>query len=226
MKADHRRCPVDASPARLCQRTPSNAHHLLALLISALQELFFFHPLSPGSCFFLPHGARIYNAMVEYMREKCECGGRPAQNRGSRWEGRAACSPVRADSSLAPVRPCTPICRTANELHQALPSCRLGVRLRGGGDPQHLQLRPLEDQRPCGALPVSAISPPRRPFWPVRRPAGCMCLTTADRLVACSQAPLPAQAFSRCLIFPPMPPAAGKTCLPSRLRRQSLASSP
>jgi threonyl-tRNA synthetase len=28
------------------------------------QELFFFHPLSPGSCFFLPHGARIYNAMV------------------------------------------------------------------------------------------------------------------------------------------------------------------
>ena len=70
MKADHRRCPVDASPARLCQRTPSNAHHLLALLISALQELFFFHPLSPGSCFFLPHGARIYNAMVEFIREK------------------------------------------------------------------------------------------------------------------------------------------------------------
>ncbi|KAJ3103447.1 threonyl-tRNA synthetase [Phlyctochytrium bullatum] len=27
------------------------------------QELFFFHELSPGSCFFLPHGARIYNTI-------------------------------------------------------------------------------------------------------------------------------------------------------------------
>ena len=35
-----------------------------------MQELFFFHPLSPGSCFFLPHGARIYHALVEFMREK------------------------------------------------------------------------------------------------------------------------------------------------------------
>eukprot|EP00197_Chlamydomonas_leiostraca_P002015 CAMPEP_0202857222 /NCGR_PEP_ID=MMETSP1391-20130828/251_1 /ASSEMBLY_ACC=CAM_ASM_000867 /TAXON_ID=1034604 /ORGANISM="Chlamydomonas leiostraca, Strain SAG 11-49" /LENGTH=715 /DNA_ID=CAMNT_0049536001 /DNA_START=82 /DNA_END=2229 /DNA_ORIENTATION=+ len=34
------------------------------------QDLFFFHPLSPGSCFFLPHGARIYNALVSYIREK------------------------------------------------------------------------------------------------------------------------------------------------------------
>ena len=34
------------------------------------QELFFFHPLSPGSCFFLPHGARIYNALMDLIREK------------------------------------------------------------------------------------------------------------------------------------------------------------
>ncbi|KNE54819.1 threonine-tRNA ligase [Allomyces macrogynus ATCC 38327] len=34
------------------------------------QELFFFHELSPGSCFFLPHGARIYNALVELQREE------------------------------------------------------------------------------------------------------------------------------------------------------------
>ena len=34
------------------------------------QELFFFHDLSPGSCFFLPHGARIYNALVELMRSE------------------------------------------------------------------------------------------------------------------------------------------------------------
>eukprot|EP01102_Stenamoeba_stenopodia_P020767 TRINITY_DN821_c0_g1_i1.p1 TRINITY_DN821_c0_g1~~TRINITY_DN821_c0_g1_i1.p1 ORF type:complete len:723 (-),score=227.15 TRINITY_DN821_c0_g1_i1:150-2318(-) len=36
--------------------------------IGKLQELFFFHPLSPGSCFFLPHGTRIYNKLVEFMR--------------------------------------------------------------------------------------------------------------------------------------------------------------
>ncbi|CCO30571.1 threonyl-tRNA synthetase [Rhizoctonia solani AG-1 IB] len=32
------------------------------------QELFFFHELSPGSCFFLPHGARIYNTLIEFIR--------------------------------------------------------------------------------------------------------------------------------------------------------------
>eukprot|EP01121_Diplochlamys_sp_Union-15-3_P005633 TRINITY_DN1596_c0_g1_i1.p1 TRINITY_DN1596_c0_g1~~TRINITY_DN1596_c0_g1_i1.p1 ORF type:complete len:747 (-),score=168.90 TRINITY_DN1596_c0_g1_i1:3-2243(-) len=32
------------------------------------QSLFFFHPLSPGSCFFLPHGARIYNKLQAFMR--------------------------------------------------------------------------------------------------------------------------------------------------------------
>ncbi|KAG9084558.1 threonyl-tRNA synthetase, partial [Ceratobasidium sp. 370] len=34
------------------------------------QELFFFHELSPGSCFFLPHGTRIYNTLIELMREE------------------------------------------------------------------------------------------------------------------------------------------------------------
>nr|GMD15103.1 threonine--tRNA ligase, mitochondrial 1-like [Ipomoea batatas] len=32
------------------------------------QELFFFHPLSPGSCFFLPHGARVCNKLLEFIR--------------------------------------------------------------------------------------------------------------------------------------------------------------
>lgn len=32
------------------------------------QQLFFFHELSPGSCFFLPHGSRIYNRLVEFIR--------------------------------------------------------------------------------------------------------------------------------------------------------------
>lgn len=32
------------------------------------QELFMFHEMSPGSCFFLPHGTRVYNTLVEYIR--------------------------------------------------------------------------------------------------------------------------------------------------------------
>lgn len=34
------------------------------------QELFFFHPLSPGSCFFLPHGARICNKLLEFIKSQ------------------------------------------------------------------------------------------------------------------------------------------------------------
>ncbi len=38
--------------------------------VGVQQELFFFHALSPGSCFFLPHGCRIYNSLIGYIREK------------------------------------------------------------------------------------------------------------------------------------------------------------
>ncbi|XP_064259510.1 threonine--tRNA ligase 1, cytoplasmic isoform X3 [Passer domesticus] len=34
------------------------------------QELFFFHELSPGSCFFLPKGAYIYNTLIEFIRSE------------------------------------------------------------------------------------------------------------------------------------------------------------
>ncbi|KAF9431423.1 threonyl-tRNA synthetase [Entomortierella beljakovae] len=34
------------------------------------QELFFFHELSPGSCFFLPHGARIYNTLMSFIKNE------------------------------------------------------------------------------------------------------------------------------------------------------------
>ncbi len=33
-------------------------------------ELFFFHELSPGSCFFMPKGAHIYNTLVKFIREE------------------------------------------------------------------------------------------------------------------------------------------------------------
>lgn len=32
------------------------------------QDLFFFHDLSPGSCFFLPKGAYLYNTLVDFIR--------------------------------------------------------------------------------------------------------------------------------------------------------------
>ncbi|KAF3089425.1 threonyl-tRNA synthetase [Orbilia oligospora] len=34
------------------------------------QELFFFDPISPGSAFFLPHGTRIYNTLMAFLREE------------------------------------------------------------------------------------------------------------------------------------------------------------
>jgi len=34
------------------------------------QELFFFHELSPGSCFFQPRGAYIYNTLIDLMKEE------------------------------------------------------------------------------------------------------------------------------------------------------------
>eukprot|EP00949_MAST-11_sp_MAST-11-sp1_P001377 g1377.t1 len=34
------------------------------------QELFFFHELSPGSGFFLPHGTRIYNTLVDFIKQE------------------------------------------------------------------------------------------------------------------------------------------------------------
>ena len=34
------------------------------------QELFFFHDMSPGSCFLLPHGTIIYNALQSFIRSE------------------------------------------------------------------------------------------------------------------------------------------------------------
>lgn len=40
----------------------------LKLSASQDQELFFFHDLSPGSCFFMPRGAYIYHTLTEFIR--------------------------------------------------------------------------------------------------------------------------------------------------------------
>lgn len=41
------------------------------------QELFFFHDLSPGSCFFLPRGAFIYNTLTEFIRVRLFMSAKP-----------------------------------------------------------------------------------------------------------------------------------------------------
>jgi len=38
--------------------------------IAVKQELFFFHTLSPGSCFWMPHGARVYNKLIAFIKEQ------------------------------------------------------------------------------------------------------------------------------------------------------------
>lgn len=38
--------------------------------IGQQQELFFFHELSPGSCFFQPRGAHIYNTLMNFLRSE------------------------------------------------------------------------------------------------------------------------------------------------------------
>ncbi|XP_021121527.1 threonine--tRNA ligase, mitochondrial isoform X7 [Heterocephalus glaber] len=45
-----------------------HAGQIGGLKLLAEQELFFFHELSPGSCFFLPRGTRVYNALVAFIR--------------------------------------------------------------------------------------------------------------------------------------------------------------
>lgn len=39
-------------------------------LLGTKQELFFFHQLSPGSCFWMPHGARIYNKLCDFIKKQ------------------------------------------------------------------------------------------------------------------------------------------------------------
>lgn len=34
------------------------------------QQLFFFDEVSPGSCFCLPHGTRIYNAIIDLLKSE------------------------------------------------------------------------------------------------------------------------------------------------------------
>ncbi len=37
--------------------------------LGATQDLFFMHPMSPGTAFFQPKGAHIYKTLVEFIRK-------------------------------------------------------------------------------------------------------------------------------------------------------------
>uniref|UniRef100_A0A1A7WB97 threonine--tRNA ligase n=1 Tax=Iconisemion striatum TaxID=60296 RepID=A0A1A7WB97_9TELE len=50
-----------------CQEEAKNRDHRK---LGREQELFFFDDLSPGSCFFLPKGAFIYNTLIEFIRSE------------------------------------------------------------------------------------------------------------------------------------------------------------
>lgn len=50
----------------LCKKAAENDHRA----VGKRQDLFFFHDLSPGSCFWLPHGTRIYNKLIAFVREE------------------------------------------------------------------------------------------------------------------------------------------------------------
>ncbi|KAF7850234.1 hypothetical protein BT93_L5718 [Corymbia citriodora subsp. variegata] len=51
-------------------KTPSPENVVDHAVLGAEHELFFSDPASPGSFFFLPHGTRIYNRLVQTMRDQ------------------------------------------------------------------------------------------------------------------------------------------------------------
>lgn len=60
----------DANMLKQWERFQEEAKNRDHRKIGKDQELFFFHDLSPGSCFFLPRGAYIYNTLTEFIREE------------------------------------------------------------------------------------------------------------------------------------------------------------
>jgi threonyl-tRNA synthetase len=65
-KRDHRKI------GKVCYQHEGGSFISLVLCLQE-QELFFFNDLSPGSAFWLPHGTRIYNTLVEFLRVRCCC---------------------------------------------------------------------------------------------------------------------------------------------------------
>ncbi len=60
----------DKAQLKLWQEHQEQAKQRDHRRIGQNQELIFFHQLSPGSCFWLPHGARIYNRLISFIRDQ------------------------------------------------------------------------------------------------------------------------------------------------------------
>ena len=60
--------PLTAAPHRPLRHLQEEAAKRDHRKIGLEQELFYFDELSPGSCFFLPHGTRLYNKLIETIR--------------------------------------------------------------------------------------------------------------------------------------------------------------
>ena len=54
-------------------------------LLGTQHDLFMMHPLSPGSCFFMPHGARIYNQLMDVSGGHADWSAGPAELYAPRW---------------------------------------------------------------------------------------------------------------------------------------------
>ena len=57
---------IEKEHEELVQKAKERSH----LIIQKQQQLVMFHPFSPGSPFFLPHGTRIYNKIIEFLRSE------------------------------------------------------------------------------------------------------------------------------------------------------------
>lgn len=60
----HEFCSADSTFQKFLEEAAKRDHRK----IGQEQELFFFSDMSPGSAFFLPHGTRIYNALVDLIK--------------------------------------------------------------------------------------------------------------------------------------------------------------
>jgi len=58
----------DKKMLKVWQENQAKAKERDHRIIGQKQNLFMFHELSPGSCFFLPHGTRIYNTLINFIK--------------------------------------------------------------------------------------------------------------------------------------------------------------
>ena len=127
--------------------------------IGEQQDLFFFDDLSPGSCFFLPHGARIYNKLMEiikreyFVREYTEVV-TPNMYNLKLWQtsGHAAKCAIRQRAHRRP-RPRTP--SPIRPRHHPVPTCPLSSPPRG-----YCMPLPLHHPVPTTPMPTAECAAP------------------------------------------------------------------